>query len=359
MQTDEHYMERALELAARARGRTSPNPLVGCVIARNGDILSEGYHERAGEAHAEVRALDAAPDVADATVYVTLEPCAHSGRTPPCVDRLLETKPRRVVIAMEDPNPKVSGRSISALRESGISVDVGVCEDRARRLNEAFIKYVTTGMPFVIAKCGMSLDGKIATRTGDSKWITGDDARAKVHELRDEVDAILIGGKTVAADNPSLTTRLPNGRGVDPIRVILDSGGQLDPAANVFNSASDAPTWLVVSSEREFDAADDIILAPDDHGRVDMKSLMIELGKREILSVLIEGGGETHASAFEAGIVDKVMYFIAPKILGGRDAVSAVEGNGIATMIEAVRLEEMTATPVGDDILIQAYVVKD
>lgn len=349
-------MERALALAERARGRTSPNPMVGCVVTRGGRIVGEGFHARAGEPHAEVIALREAGDVSDATVYVTLEPCCHEGRTPPCVDLLTERKPKRVVVAMTDPNPKVSGRGIDALREAGVSVEVGLLESDARRLNEAFIKYITTGLPFVIAKCGLSLDGKIATRTGDSRWVTGEESRRRVHELRNEVDAILVGSRTVMLDDPSLTTRLPGKDTRNPTRVILDAEEYLDMERTVFRTPGDAPTWIAASENRDYPQADDVLHVPNGSGGVDMRALMEELGRREIMNVLIEGGGTTLGSAFEAGLVDKVMFFIAPKIIGGREAVGAVQGAGAETLADAVRLRDMRATPVGHDILIEAYV---
>ena len=359
MPTERDYMERALALAALARGRTSPNPMVGCVVVSKGDVIGEGYHEKAGEPHAEVMALRDCGDVSEATLYVTLEPCCHEGRTPPCVDLLKERKPKRVVVAMEDPNPKVAGRGIEALREIGVDVSVGLLEEQARLLNEVYVKHVTTGMPFVIAKCGMSLDGKIATRTGDSKWVTGEESRRKVHEIRNQVDAILVGSRTVMLDNPSLTTRLPQEHSSDPIRVILDSSEYLGDDRKVFSVKSTSPTWIAVADDRDVPGADAVIKVPRGMGGLDMKAIMTELARRDVTSVLIEGGGTTHASAFEAGIVDKVMFFVAPKIIGGREAVSAVDGVGCESMAEAVQLDRMTATPLGSDILIEAYVSKD
>ncbi|MBI5090858.1 MAG: bifunctional diaminohydroxyphosphoribosylaminopyrimidine deaminase/5-amino-6-(5-phosphoribosylamino)uracil reductase RibD [Candidatus Hydrogenedentes bacterium] len=358
MANDHEHMERALALAAQGRGRTSPNPMVGCVIVCHGKVIGEGFHEKAGEPHAEINAARAAGDISGATVYVTLEPCAHYGRTPPCADFLIERKPARVVIAMVDPDPRVSGEGVTRLRGAGIAVEVGVLEDRARRLNEVFIKYTTTKTPFVIAKCGMTLDGKIATRTGDSRWVTCEESRRMVHELRNEVDAIMVGSRTVMLDDPSLTTRLDHGKVKDPIRIILDAGDYLDSGRRVFHSESGSPTWVAVPDDRHFDGADEVIRVPGGNGGLDIRLLMRELAKREVTSVLIEGGGTTHASAFEAGIVDKVMFFVAPKIVGGRDAVTAVEGEGIARMNDAVVLENMTVRPVGIDLLIEAYVCK-
>ncbi|GMW00612.1 MAG: riboflavin biosynthesis protein RibD [Candidatus Hydrogenedentota bacterium] len=358
MATDLGFMTRALELAAKGRGRTSPNPMVGCVIVRDGRILGEGFHEKAGLPHAESIAMDkAGGDVCGSTFYVNLEPCSHHERTPPCVDTLIQHKPARVVVAMHDPNPKVCGEGIFKLRQAGIEVEVGLMETEARKLNEAFIKYITTGMPFVISKVGMSLDGKIATRTGDSRWVTSDEARHRVHTLRNEVDAILVGSRTVMLDDPTLTTRLPEGKIKDPVRVILDADEYLDTERRVFHTPSDAPTIVAVPDDRTFDGAAEVIRIPTSSGKLDLRLLMQELGKREIVSVLIEGGGTTHASAFEASIVDKVMFFVAPKIIGGRDAVTAVEGEGVSRMADVIRLERMTVEPVGPDLLIEAYVM--
>ena len=356
---DKQYMARALELAARGKGRTSPNPMVGCVIERNGLIIGEGFHARAGAPHAEIVAMEAAGgDIAGATVYLNLEPCTHTGKTPPCAPALIEKKPGRVVVAMRDPNPKVAGRGIDQLRDAGIRVDVGVLEDEAQTLNEAFAKHITTGRPFVIAKCAMTLDGKIATRSGHARWITSEEARLTVHRLRNEVDAILVGSRTVMLDDPSLTTRL-NEPGVrDPVRVILDAEEYLDENRRVFHVASSAPTWVASTSEHEYPAGTEVIHVPPGPGGVDMAALMEALGARGITSLLIEGGGTTHASAFTAGIVDKAWFFIAPKIIGGRDAITAVEGDGVDTMDEAILLERMTVRSVGPDLLIEAYVTR-
>ena len=359
MPIDRNYMERALALAERARGRTAPNPMVGCVVVKNNRIIGEGFHASAGEPHAEVIALQEAGDVSDATVYITLEPCSHEGRTPPCVNLLTERRPARVITAMQDPNPLVSGRGIQSLREAGIDVEVGLLENAARQLNEAFIKYISTGQPLVIAKCGMSLDGKIATRSGDSRWVTGEESRYRVHQIRDQVDAILVGSRTIMLDDPSLTTRLPQRENRNPVRVLLDAGERLDTDRIVFRTPADAPTWVAVTEEHDYPQADEVLKLPSGPGGVDMLCLMQELGRREITSVLIEGGGTTLASAFEAGIVDKVMFFIAPKIIGGRRAVSAVEGVGAERMKDVLTLRDMTATPVGRDILIEAYVDKE
>lgn len=332
--------------------------MVGCVIVRDGEVAGSGYHERVGGPHAEVNAIAslASPDLTGATVYVTLEPCSHEGRTPPCVDLLLKHRPARVVVAMEDPNPVVAGEGIRRLREAGVVVDVGVLEEEARALNEVYLKYITTGRPFVIAKCAMTLDGKIATHAGHSQWVTGEAARRKVHEMRNEVDAIMVGSRTLMLDNPSLTTRLDIPDTRDPVRVILDADEYLDENRKVFTLDSDAPTWVAVCHDREYPFAAQTIHVPAGGCGVDMSAVMVELGRREIASLLIEGGGTTLASAFEAGIVDVVRFFVAPKIIGGHGAITPVEGAGAATMDEAVQLECMQATPVGEDLLIEARV---
>lgn len=355
---DIEYMRRALALAAKARGLTSPNPMVGCVIVRDGQVIGEGYHQKAGGPHAEAVAVEAAGDIEGATVYVTLEPCSHVGLTPACAPFLADRKPAAVVVAMQDPNPVVFGSGIAHLRDRGIEVRVGVLEEEAAALNEVFIKFITTKTPFVIAKCGMSLDGKIATRTGDSRWVTGETSRHLVHELRNSVDAIMVGSRTVMMDDPSLTTRLESGKAKDPIRIILDADQYLDSARKVFRQKSNAPTWVVVPERRHYEGADEVLRMPNSEGGIDLAELMRELGRREVTSLLIEGGGTTHASAFEAGVVDKVMFFIAPKIIGGQEAVTAVEGRGVDKMADVIELERMTARPVGEDLLVEAYVAK-
>jgi len=356
---DAKYMRRALELAERGRPAARPNPMVGCVIERGGAIIGEGYHEIFGGPHAEVNAVaDAGCDIAGATVYVTLEPCAHHGKTPPCADFLIDHKPARVVAAMTDPNPLVSGNGAEKLRAAGIRVDIGCMEEQARRLNEVFIKHVTTQLTFVIAKCAMSLDGKIATRTGHSQWVTGEPARRAVHDMRNQVDAILVGSRTVMMDDPSLTTRLPQGGGRDPIRVILDAGEYLDEGRKLFHIESASPTWVAVTKDRVYPGASEMLRVGQGPGGVDIRELLEILGGRGITSLLIEGGGTTLASAFEAGMVDKVVFFIAPKIVGGTQAVTPVEGTGIERMDDAIMLRDMKVSPIGDDWMVEAYVEK-
>jgi len=360
MQPDSEYMRRALALAERGRGWCSPNPMVGCVIVRDGVILGEGWHERAGMPHAEVNAYAACgnADTTGATVYVTLEPCNHEGRTPPCTKLLLARKPARVVIAMNDPNPKVCGGGAVALRKAGIRVETGLLEAEARRLNEMWITCTATGLPFVTAKCAMTLDGKIATRAGHSRWVTGEAARRYTHEMRHAHDAILVGSRTVMLDNPSLTTRLPGSNGRHPVRIILDAGEYLSETAAVFAAPKDAPTWVATTQDRHYSFADETLVLPEGPDGVDMAALVRMLGNKGITSLLIEGGGATLASAFAANVVDKVCFFVAPKIIGGREAITPVEGDGAELMDNALNISDLKATPIGEDILLSGYVVK-
>ena len=358
--TDEMFMREALKAAAHARGRTSPNPMVGAVIVRDGRIVSIGWHRQAGTPHAEVHALNMAGELSrGATLYVTLEPCSHFGRTPPCVDAVINAGIKRVVAAMSDPNPKVGGHGFDRLKDAGIDVTIGVLENEARRLNEVFWKWITTGLPFVMMKTAMSLDGKIATSTGQSQWITSESARRLVHEWRNEFDGIMVGIGTVLADNPSLTTRLdiPSR---NPIRIIVDSRARTPVDANVVVDGQ-SKTIIAVSSQapqKNIDALTErgieiITAGSDEH--VDLKLLMKELASREITSVMVEGGGTLNFALLNAGLVDKINAFIAPKLIGGRDALTAVEGEGFASLAQAVELTDVESETVGTDILISGY----
>ena len=359
------FMQRALDLAKRATGRTSPNPLVGAVIVKKGQVIGEGYHLKAGTAHAEVHALNAAgEDTRGATLYVTLEPCCHWGRTPPCTDAVIQAGITEVYIAEVDPNRKVAGKGIRQLEEAGLQVHVGLCEQEAAVLNEIYRKYIQTGMPFVILKTAMSLDGKIATTSGESQWITSEASRQHGHQVRDLVDAILVGRGTVERDNPSLTTRLQDRHGQDAIRVILDSCARIPTDARIFNPESDAGVVIAVTPNAPAEnvaalqkAGAEVITVPAaDGNRVCFKRLMEILGKREITSILIEGGGEINASAVTAGIVDKVMCFIAPKIIGGRAAPGPIGGDGFPNLSDVPQLQRVRITPMPDaDFLIEGY----
>lgn len=357
------YMERALELAKKGAGYTNPNPLVGAVIVKDGKIIGEGYHEVYGSQHAEINAFNnAAEEVKGATMYVTLEPCSHYGNTSPCAIAIVEKGIKKVVLALEDPNPFVQGRGIKILRDNGIEVITGVLEEESRKLNEIFIKYITTTLPFCILKTAMTLDGKIATSTGDSKWITNEESRKYVHVLRHRVSAIMVGIGTVLADNPLLTTRLEDGKGSDPIRVIVDTKARIPIEANVLTVNSNARAILATTNLapmkklRELeDKGVEIIITPLTNNQVDLKYLMKALGERKIDSVLLEGGSELNYSAMEAEIVDKVNAFIAPKLIGGRDAKTPVGGLGRPFMKDAVVLREIEIHKFGDDIMVEGY----
>ena len=326
---DEKYMNLALDLAIKGEGFTSPNPMVGAVVVKDSQVVGEGFHEAVGGPHAEVNAIDAAgKDAAGATLYVTLEPCNHTGRTPPCTRKILDAGISRVVVAMPDPNENVVGGGLEVLKQHGLEVVCGVCDAQARKLNEAFITHATTGRPFVIAKCAATLDGHIATQTGDSNWVTGPASRRYVHRLRHAVDAIMIGINTVRKDDPSLTTRLEDRRGKDPVRIILDTQLSISPDAKVLHQDSAADTLLVAaktvaqSKKAVFEKVGvKVIEAAFKQNKIDMAALMTQLGAMKITSLLIEGGGQVLGSAFRAGLVDKVHFFYAPKIFGGDDGI--------------------------------------
>jgi diaminohydroxyphosphoribosylaminopyrimidine deaminase / 5-amino-6-(5-phosphoribosylamino)uracil reductase len=361
---DEHFMQLALGLAAQGRGFTSPNPMVGAVVVRDGVVVGQGYHQAAGGPHAEVHAIDAAGDAAaGATLYVNLEPCNHTGRTPPCTRKIAEAGLRRVVIGMRDPNPKVAGGGVEFLQARGIEAVCGVCEEQARELNEAFVKHSRTGRPFVIAKCAATLDGRIATRSGDSRWVTGAEARAFVHELRCASDAIMVGAGTIAADDPRLTARLKGRPARDPIRIVLDPRLRSAPTARVMQHSSAAETILVVGRDVPASARARmqmkkvrVIEAETRAGRIDLGRLMDQLGQMDVTSILIEGGGRTLGSAFRAGIVDKACFFYAPLVTAGDDGVPICSGAGAERMRDCLRLDRIRTRRFGDDVLIEGYV---
>ncbi len=355
------FMSRALELAERGRGRVEPNPLVGAVVVRDGRIVGEGFHERFGGPHAEVNAIAAAGDACrGATLYVTLEPCTHYGKTPPCVDAIIQAGFTRVVAAMIDPDPRNQGRGIEKLRQAGIEAEVGLLEPEARRLNAPFIKLTTRSLPFVTAKWAMSLDGKIATRTGDSRWVSSEPARELVHDLRGKADAILVGIGTALTDDPLLTARPPGPRTAS--RIVADSRARLPLTSQLVQTAAEAPVVVATTSaapeERRralAEAGVEVLVLPARDGHVSLPDLMAELGKRRMTNVLIEGGGELFASAIRDGVVDKLLVFVAPKLIGGRDAPTPLEGEGVATVADAIEVREWSVRRVGDDALIEAW----
>ena len=359
------WMRRALRLAER--GFTPPNPMVGCVLVREGLNVGEGWHPYAGQPHAEVFALRAAGERAEgATAYVTLEPCSHFGRTPPCADALIAAKVRRVVVAMPDPDPRVSGRGLTKLHDAGIEVAVGVLEAQAQRLNEAFVHFHTTGVPFVTLKAAMTLDGKIATRTGDSQWITGPKARRYVHLQRARSGAVLVGIGTLLADDTQLTARLP-GRNLprQPLRIVVDSRLRTpSDSAAVRLATPESPLLIATCGPTDADRArslrregvEILPFPPDPTGRVDLTALLQELARRQIISVWVEGGGELHAALLHAGLAHKVLFFIAPKLLGGKDAPTPLEGIGPERMADAIPLDALTVRRFGPDLALEGRI---
>ncbi|OGN96454.1 MAG: riboflavin biosynthesis protein RibD [Chloroflexi bacterium RBG_13_51_36] len=363
----QRYMECALSLAKLAMGYTSPNPAVGAVIIKDGLAVGMGYTHPAGSEHAEIMALRQAGDRAQgATMYVTLEPCPHYGRTPPCTEAIIDAGISEVHVALLDPNPVVSGCGLGRLNERGIKTHVGMCQREAYEINEAYIKHITTGLPFVVAKFAMSLDGKIATKTGDSKWITKEEARNYAHALRHTVDAIMVGVNTVVADNPRLTAKGCGGKGgigkMQPLRLVVDSKGKVPLNARIF----EPPGEVLLAVATPFDSAKketfvragaEVLELPARAGSVDIRELLKLLGKREVVTVLVEGGGKLLGSLFDHRLVDKVLAFISPIIIGGREAVS-VGGNGVDNMAKALRLGRVDIKSFGDDILVSGYVEK-
>ena len=363
-------MQRALRLAQRGYGATSPNPMVGAVIVREGKIIGEGWHKQAGQAHAEVNAIHSARrsanEVRGATIYVTLEPCCTFGRTPPCTAALIESGMARVVVGAKDPNPKHSGKGLALLRKAGIKVEAGLLEQECARLNEVFNHWIATQRPFVICKSAMSLDGKIATNSGDSKWITGEKARAFGMRLRLGADAIVAGVNTILRDDPALTLR--PGAGVkipawkELKRIVLDPSGRIPETARVLYDEKVSPTTVVVTIEaperkvRALEKKARVIIAPSRGGEINLKWLLKKLGSEGVTSLLVEGGGETHYSFLRQGLVNRIYFFYAPLVITGRSAAKAVGGKRTLKGGRGLRLRDMEWSKVGDDLLCSALV---
>lgn len=357
----EKYMRLALENARAAKGQTAPNPLVGSVIVNDGRIVGIGAHLKPGEPHAEIHALRMAGEHAKGgTIYVTLEPCSHHGRTGPCAEAVVKAGLARVVVAAPDPNPLVAGRGIKILRDAGIEVIEGVLREESERLNEVFNRYIVSKRPFVTVKSATTLDGKIATRTNSSRWITSAEAREDVHQLRHESGAILVGVQTILHDDSQLNTRLPNGR--NPLRVVLDSTLRIPEDARVVTDG-EAPTWIFTganadAAKRERLEAAGVRVIETSGERVNLEHVLDALGESEISSLLVEGGGQVIASFVEQGLADKLVLYMAPKLVGGKDAPTFIEGLGIADMNDAVGLTGLTVEQLGPDLKFEAYFPK-
>lgn len=363
MMTDEDYMRMVLSLAKKGKGKTSPNPMVGAILVKNNRIIGKGFHKKPGSPHAEILAMvDAGKDALGATLYTNLEPCVHTEkRTPPCTSEIIRRGIKRVVIGMIDPNPFVSGKGIAELKKKGISVIAGILQQKAEVLNEVFSKYIIKRRPFVILKIASSLDGKIATSTGESKWITGEEARRFVYRLRSEVDAVMVGAGTILKDDPHLTARMKVGR--DPIRIIADERLSIPIGSNVLNLDSPAKTYIATTSKaprakiREIEEKGGVVLiVKEKDSLVDISALMDMLGEMEITSLLIEGGSRINASALREGIVDKVIFLFAPKIIGGQQAISSIGGESPSSLAEAVQLNDIIIKKKGEDILVEGYI---
>lgn len=362
---DEKYMRLAMQLAGNAIGRTSPNPLVGAVIVKDNRVVGCGWHRKAGTPHAEVHALNQAGELAQgADVYVTLEPCAHYGKTPPCAKALVEAKVKNVYGGLLDVNPKVAGKGFKILEDAGIHVEYGFLQDELRKQNEVFFKWIEHKKPFIVLKAAMTLDGKIATATGQSKWITSETSRAYGYKLRDIYDGIMVGINTVIEDNPMLTARVDGGK--NPIRIVVDSSLRIDINANVVQDKS-AKTIVATTDKADKDKilklqaqdVDVIVVDKDENDKVDIEKLLDILGQQNICSILVEGGATLSGSFVAKKLVDKVYFFIAPKIIGGKEAKTPVAGTGILNLQEALTLKDIQIEKLEEDILIIGRVDKD
>jgi diaminohydroxyphosphoribosylaminopyrimidine deaminase/5-amino-6-(5-phosphoribosylamino)uracil reductase len=354
--TDEFYIKQTLELAAKARGMTSPNPMVGALIVKNGIIIAEDFHRKAGTPHAEVLVIEKAGENAKGSeLYINLEPCCHiEKRTPPCTKSIINAGIKKVIIGMKDPNPKVSGRGISELQNAGVDVKSGILENKAKRLNEAYIKYITTGKPFVILKIAMTIDGKIATPEGQSKWITGEKARKTVHRLRSRTDAIMTAIGTVKADDPQLTARIKGGK--SPLRIVIDPELEIPKDAKVLQVPPETIIVTKINNPKANYLEKTGIKIIYFKEKLNLNWLMEKLGKMEIASVLIEGGSSLNSYALEDRIVDKVMFFIAPKVIGGEKSFPAVGGKTFRNLEEAYKIKDLKIKQIGEDLLIEGYI---
>ena len=357
---DEEWMRRSLRLAEKGRGRTSPNPMVGAVLVKNGRVVGEGYHAKAGEDHAEIIALrQAGEEARGATLYLNLQPCTHYGKTPPCAPVVIRSGVKRIVIGMEDPNPLVKREGVESLREAGLEVEVGLREKECRRLNEAYCKYIMKKEPFIILKVAATLDGRIAARDGDSKWISGETSRRFVHRLRDQVDGVLVGIGTVLRDDPMLTARIRAGR--NPFRIILDSRLRMPEEARVI-AVSPSKTIIATTEAAPKDKIERlerrdvrILVLDSKEGRVSLRSCLSRLGEMEMMTLLVEGGSEINGSFLDEGLIDKLLLFLSPKLIGDTQAVGIFGGRGAVNLKQAILLRELKTRRIGEDILVEGY----
>jgi len=358
---DEYYMGLALKLALKAKGQTSPNPLVGAIVVKAGRIIGRGFHAQAGFAHAEIIALDEAAKLAKgATLYVTLEPCAHTGRTPPCINRIIGSGIKEVVVGMIDPNPLNNGKGVELLKQSNIKVRIGVLADQLKKINESFIKYIASGIPFITVKVAESLDGRIATRTGDSKWITSDKSRAFAHKIRKDYDAIMVGVNTVLRDNPSLNAWFS---GKKLVKIVVDSNLSISENSNIF--AGDSQVIIITLPSRPGQETENrkslaakarILEVKEKAGQINLTDALKKLARLKISNIIVEGGGTLIGSLFDEKLVDKILFFISPKIIGGKDAVSSVMGNGVKRIDQAIKLRDLKIRRFGEELLVSAGV---
>lgn len=356
-----YFMKLAMQLALKGQGKTSPNPLVGALVVKNGNIIGKGFHEKCGLAHAEAVAIkQAGKNCKGATLYVTLEPCAHFGRTPPCVESIIKSGVKKVVVGMIDPNPLNNGRGINILKQNGLKVEVGFLEEELKKINEVFIKYITKRLPFITVKVAQSLDGKIATKSGDSKWITSDKSLNFSHRIRKDYDAIMVGVNTVLRDNPRLNSWFSEKH---PVKIIIDSELSITQDANIFSPNSQVvvvtlphPPDQETDNRRILAEKAKILEVKAKSGEINLRDAMKKLARMEITNILVEGGGTLIGSLFDEGLVDKVLFFIAPKIIGGKNAISSVMGRGVTRIDKAIKLKDIKLKRFGDDFLFEGHI---
>lgn len=356
-----YFMDLAIKLALKAKGKTLPNPMVGALVVKNGRIVGRGYHKKAGSPHAEIVALESAgKKVEGSRLYVTLEPCSHFGRTPPCTETIIKSGIKEVIVGMIDPNPLNNGRSINILKQHKIKVKTGFLKDKLRKLNEVFIKYITKRVPFVTVKVGQSLDGKIATYSGDSKWITSDKSRVYAHRIRQNYTAIMVGVNTILRDNPKLDAWFSKEQ---PLKIVIDSQLSTPQDANIFSAKGQVIIITLPSlpgqeteNRKILSEKAKILEVKEKAGQINLKAALKKLAQLEISNILVEGGGTLIGSLFDEGLVDKILFFVSLKIIGGKEAISSVMGRGVGRIDRAIKLKEIKLKRIGEDFLVEGYV---